>query len=358
MLVCRRRAANLRKVVKKRLCKVVHGRPPAPRCARSAASRRPRAGPGAQAPRPATSTRSRATSARSRSPVLLRLQAYFGIDLPVLPPRTRNRALIAELREITAGAVGQGVVPPGRVAGRGAAAAGVLARAAPRCTGARRTPRIAWPRWPPAATATASPPTAPPPAQPHEEVREFFYARHNHMARARRTRRGHVRAPAPRRRAPAAAARPSHNLGTLLERQTCWPSTACRCATRIPTRATAPLIRHSTRPRAYCASRRASSRGSARSQLAIPGGAADGGPADPTRSTSTPRPSRTRRPARSPRIGFANHFAGRAAAAVRPLPGRVRSAALRHRPAQRAVRRELRISVPPAVDDASAPTRA
>ena len=113
-------------------------------------------------------------------PVLLRLQAYFGIDLQFFSEDEESR-LVAELGEVAASVVGQGVVPLAElrsVAQQHPAFAKVLLALDRRRHSAEdRLANLA------AGTdgdRLAS--HAGEPAQPHEEVREFFYARHNHMA--------------------------------------------------------------------------------------------------------------------------------------------------------------------------------
>src|ERR1700712_1693114 len=113
-------------------------------------------------------------------PVLLRLQAYFGIDLQFFSEDEESR-VIAELREITAGSVAQGLVPLAElqaVAQQLPAFSRVLLALHRRAQNAED--RVA-------ALAAGSDgdrfaADGATPSQPHEEVREFFYARHNHMA--------------------------------------------------------------------------------------------------------------------------------------------------------------------------------
>ena len=115
-------------------------------------------------------------------PVLLRLQAYFGHRPAVLLggrgiARARRAARDHGRRRRARGAVPLAELQS--VAQQLPAFAKVLMalhRALPERRGSRRQPRRGH------ATATASRPTHGMPAQPHEEVREFFYARHNHMA--------------------------------------------------------------------------------------------------------------------------------------------------------------------------------
>ena len=113
-------------------------------------------------------------------PVLLRLQAYFGIDLQFFSEDEESR-VIAELREITAGAVGQGVVPLAElqaVAQQLPAFSRVLLALHRRAQNAEdRVATLAA-----GSDGDRFAADGGTPAQPHEEVREFFYARHNHMA--------------------------------------------------------------------------------------------------------------------------------------------------------------------------------
>jgi len=147
-------------------------------------------------------------------PVLLRLQAYFGIDLQFFSEDEESR-VIAELREITAGAVGQGVVPLAElqaVAQQLPAFSRVLLALHRRAQNAEdRVATLAA-----GSDGDRFAADGATPAQPHEEVREFFYARHNHMAvldeRAETMfERLHAGAPAPAREGVA-------TLGALLER--------------------------------------------------------------------------------------------------------------------------------------------
>ena len=113
-------------------------------------------------------------------PVLLRLQAYFGIDLQFFSEDEESR-VIAELREITSGVVGQGAVPVAElqsVAQQLPAFAKVLMALHRRCQNAEdRVANLAA-----GSDGDRFAADGGTPAQPHEEVREFFYARHNHMA--------------------------------------------------------------------------------------------------------------------------------------------------------------------------------
>jgi predicted transcriptional regulator/DNA-binding XRE family transcriptional regulator len=113
-------------------------------------------------------------------PVLLRLQAYFGIDLQFFSEDEESR-VVAELREITASVLGQGAVPLAElqsVAQQLPAFSRVLLALQRRAQHAEdRVASLAagsdGDRF--AADAGIR-------AQPHEEVREFFYSRHNHLA--------------------------------------------------------------------------------------------------------------------------------------------------------------------------------
>ena len=155
-------------------------------------------------------------------PVLLRLQAYFGIDLQFFSEDEESR-VIAELREITAGSVGQGVVPLAElqaVAQQLPAFSRVLLALHRRAQNAEdRVATLAA-----GSDGDRFAADGATPAQPHEEVREFFYARHNHMAvldeRAEAMfERLHAAAPTPERAGtPEATLAAQANLGTLLER--------------------------------------------------------------------------------------------------------------------------------------------
>ena len=113
-------------------------------------------------------------------PVLLRLQAYFGIDLQFFSEDEESRA-IAELREITSGVVGAGAVPLAElqsVAQQLPAFSKVLMALHRRCQNAEeRVANLAA-----GSDGDRFAADGAIPAQPHEEVREFFYARHNYMA--------------------------------------------------------------------------------------------------------------------------------------------------------------------------------
>jgi len=151
-------------------------------------------------------------------PVLLRLQAYFGIDLQFFSEDEESR-VVAELREITAGAVGQGVVPLAElqaVAQQLPAFSRVLLALHRRAQNAEdRVATLAA-----GSDGDRFAADGATPSQPHEEVREFFYARHNHMAvldeRAEAMfERLHMAAPALERHGASLDAQA--DLGTLLE---------------------------------------------------------------------------------------------------------------------------------------------
>lgn len=112
--------------------------------------------------------------------VLLRLQAYFGVDLQFFSEDEESR-VIAELREITSSAIGQGVVPLAElqsVAQQLPSFAKVLMALHRRCQNAEeRVANLAA-----GVDGDHFAANGAMPAQPHEEVREFFYSRHNHMA--------------------------------------------------------------------------------------------------------------------------------------------------------------------------------
>ena len=113
-------------------------------------------------------------------PVLLRLQAYFGIDLQFFSEDEESR-VVAELREITAGVLGQGAVPLAElqsVAQQLPAFSKVLLALQRRAQNAEdRVASLAA-----GSDGDRFAADGGTPAQPHEEVREFFYARHNHLA--------------------------------------------------------------------------------------------------------------------------------------------------------------------------------
>jgi len=112
--------------------------------------------------------------------VLLRVQAYFGIDLQLFSEDEESR-MIAELREIAAGIDGPGAIPPSElqsVAQQLPGVARVMLALHRRCQSAEE--RVAN-----LAAGTDGDRFAADhglPMQPHEEVREFFYSRHNHLA--------------------------------------------------------------------------------------------------------------------------------------------------------------------------------
>ena len=112
--------------------------------------------------------------------VLLRLQAYFGIDLQFFSEDEESR-VVAELREITAGVLGPGAVPLAElqsVAQQLPAFSKVLLALQRRAQHAEdRVASLAA-----GSDGDRFAADAGVPAQPHEEVREFFYARHNHLA--------------------------------------------------------------------------------------------------------------------------------------------------------------------------------
>ena len=113
-------------------------------------------------------------------PVLLRLQAFFGIDLQFFSEDEESR-VVAELREITSGVVGQNAVPMAEllsVAQQLPAFAKVLMALHRRCHNAEE--RVATLAAGSDGDRFAADGAIP--AQPHEEVREFFYSRHNHLA--------------------------------------------------------------------------------------------------------------------------------------------------------------------------------
>jgi XRE family transcriptional regulator, fatty acid utilization regulator len=112
--------------------------------------------------------------------VLLRLQAYFGIDLQFFSEDEESR-VVAELREITAGVLGPGAVPLAElqsVAQQLPAFSRVLLALQRRAQNAEdRMASLAA-----GSDGDRFAADAGVPAQPHEAVREFFYARHNHLA--------------------------------------------------------------------------------------------------------------------------------------------------------------------------------
>src|SRR5579862_6401883 len=113
-------------------------------------------------------------------PVLLRLQAYFGIDLQFFSEDEESR-VVAELREITSSILGPGAVPLAElqsVAQQMPAFSKVLLALQRRAQNAEdRVAMLAA-----GSDGDRFAADGATPAQPHEEVREFFYSRHNHMA--------------------------------------------------------------------------------------------------------------------------------------------------------------------------------
>jgi predicted transcriptional regulator/DNA-binding XRE family transcriptional regulator len=114
-------------------------------------------------------------------PVLLRVQAYFGIDLQLFSEDEESRVL-AELREIAAGIDGPGTaIPTAELQSVSQQLPGV----ARMMMALHRRLQSAEERVANLAAGTDGDRFAADhglPLQPHEEVREFFYARHNHMA--------------------------------------------------------------------------------------------------------------------------------------------------------------------------------
>jgi hypothetical protein len=113
-------------------------------------------------------------------PVLLRLQSEFGIDLQFFSEDEEAR-LTAELREVLADAAGDQSVPMAEVralAQQTPAVARALVRLHRRCrTAEDRLIAVAA-----GIDGERDAYLASAPLQPYEEVRDFFYARHNHMA--------------------------------------------------------------------------------------------------------------------------------------------------------------------------------
>lgn len=113
-------------------------------------------------------------------PVLLRLQSSLGVDLQFFSEEEEAR-LIAEMREIVADAGGQTPVSMAEVqalAGQMPALAQVLVRLHKRCrTAEERLTLLA-----DGIDGDRNPQGFAAPLQPYEEVRDFFYERHNHMA--------------------------------------------------------------------------------------------------------------------------------------------------------------------------------
>jgi len=111
-------------------------------------------------------------------PVLLRLQSAFGVDLQVFSEDEQARQL-ADLREVTAEVAGAGAVP--------AAELQALAQQMPAMSrvllSLHQRKRAAEERLSAlAAGADGDHFAGGAPLQPHEEVREFFYARHQYLA--------------------------------------------------------------------------------------------------------------------------------------------------------------------------------
>jgi predicted transcriptional regulator/transcriptional regulator with XRE-family HTH domain len=113
-------------------------------------------------------------------PVLLRLQSTMGVDLQFFSEDEEAR-LIAEVREVVAEAGGQEPVPMSEVqalVGQLPAMAQALVRLHKRCrTAEERLTLLAG-----GLDGDRNPPLSVAPLQPYEEVRDFFYERHNHMA--------------------------------------------------------------------------------------------------------------------------------------------------------------------------------
>lgn len=113
-------------------------------------------------------------------PVLLRLQAAFGVDLQLFSEDDQAR-LISDLREVTLDAAGPDAVPMAEVR----AVAQQTPAVARALLNLHKRYRAAEERLSSLAAGSdgdrfAEDVSAP--VQPYEEVREFFYARHNHMA--------------------------------------------------------------------------------------------------------------------------------------------------------------------------------
>jgi predicted transcriptional regulator/plasmid maintenance system antidote protein VapI len=113
-------------------------------------------------------------------PVLLRLQSSLGIDLQFFSEDEEAR-LISEVREVVAEAAGQEPVSMAEVqamVGQMPAMAQVLVRLHKRCrTAEERLMLLA-----DGIDGDRNPQRSTTPLQPYEEVRDFFYERHNHMA--------------------------------------------------------------------------------------------------------------------------------------------------------------------------------
>ena len=113
-------------------------------------------------------------------PVLLRLQSSLGVDLQFFSEDEEAR-LISEVREVVAEAAGQEPVSMAEVraiVGQMPAMAQVLVRLHKRCrTAEERLMLLA-----DGIDGDRNPQRFTAPLQPYEEVRDFFYERHNHMA--------------------------------------------------------------------------------------------------------------------------------------------------------------------------------
>ena len=113
-------------------------------------------------------------------PVLLRLQASLGVDLQFFSEDEEAR-LISEVREVVAEAGGQEPVSMAEVqalVGQMPAMAQALVRLHKRCrTAEERLMLLA-----DGIDGDRNPQRSMAPLQPYEEVRDFFYERHNHMA--------------------------------------------------------------------------------------------------------------------------------------------------------------------------------
>jgi len=113
-------------------------------------------------------------------PVLLRLQSSLGVDLQLFSEDEEAR-LISEVREIVAEAGGQGPVSMAEVqamVGQLPAMAQVLVRLHKRCRSAEERLMLLAD----GIDSDRNPLRSTTPLQPYEEVRDFFYERHNHMA--------------------------------------------------------------------------------------------------------------------------------------------------------------------------------
>jgi XRE family transcriptional regulator, fatty acid utilization regulator len=249
--------------------------------------------------------------------VLLRLQAYFGIDLQFFSEDEESR-VVAELREITAGVLGPGAVPLAElqsVAQQLPAFSRVLLALQRRAQNAEdRMASLAA-----GSDGDRFAADAGMPAQPHEEVREFFYARHNHlavfderaealyerlMAGAPAEARAPLDDPGPdRRRAPPVQA----GLGALIE-QHLLAELGVRTVCEDPDPANRQVIRH-FEPRSRILRISASIEPGQRTfQLAIQAALLTVGPLiDSFIDAAAFSQAEARALAR---IGFANHFAG------------------------------------------------